>query len=128
VGESTCQTDSQAFRLADVQDTTSRSSCVSNAVKLKRLAIVRKLKAFVSSKSSKKNVKIHTPNLWISLWISAVDNLAFSVDKSVDNFFGKKLSTFYPQTYPQAIYLILNKKSDLSTEKRVTHYKFLINI
>jgi len=93
---------------------------------LKRLVIVRKLKSFVSSKNSKKNVKNYKNNLWITLWISAVDNLRFSVDNYVDNFLPQKLSTFCPQGYPQVMYLFLNEKSDLSTENRVFHYKFLI--
>jgi hypothetical protein len=46
-----------------------------------------------------------------------VDNLAFSVDNSVDNFLGKKLSTFCPQGYPQVICLILNKKNRLIHRK-----------
>ncbi len=47
-----------------------------------------------------------------------MDNLRFSVDNYVDNFLPQKLSTFCPQGYPQVMYLFLNEKSDLSTEKR----------
>jgi hypothetical protein len=72
-------------------------------------ASIRRLSA-QKKQNNAKNLLKNPKNLWISLWISAVDNLAFSVDNSVDNFLGKKLSTFCPQGYPQVICIDFNKK------------------